>query len=74
VSDHVCFGCSKRIGSGEPHIHLPLDEWGQREGLGSLGIGDALVFPFCKPCTVETRDGWQLEAHEVRAGGADAVG
>jgi hypothetical protein len=66
---HVCFGCNKPIASSQPHIHLGLDEWGQREGLGALGLGDDdLVFPFCKPCTVESDRGWQLEAHEIRPG------
>jgi hypothetical protein len=65
-NDHVCWGCSKPVGSGQPHIHLPLDEWGQREGLAPLGLGDNdLVFPFCKPCTIDDPRGWQLEAHEV---------
>jgi hypothetical protein len=67
--DHICFGCSKPIGDGQPHIHIGLDEWGQREGLGVLGLGDDdLVFPFCKPCTVETEHGWQLEAHDISRG------
>jgi hypothetical protein len=65
---HICWGCQKPIGDGQPHIHIPLDEWGEREGLGSLGIGDLIVFPFCEPCTVETKDGWQLEQHKINPG------
>jgi hypothetical protein len=66
-ANHICFGCGEPIGSGQPHIHVGLDEWGQRQGLGSLGFGDNdLLFPFCQPCTEETpRGGWQLEAHEI---------
>jgi hypothetical protein len=64
--DHMCFGCGKPIGDGQLHIHIPLDEWGQRNGLGSMGLGDDdLLFPFCEPCTVKDPRGWQLEAHEV---------
>lgn len=64
-SDHVCFGCSRQIGDHEPHIHVRWGEWSGKQGLAQFGLDDLLTFPFCKPCTVETPDGWQLEAHEV---------
>jgi hypothetical protein len=63
---HVCFGCSRQIGSGQPHIHVPLDEWGATQGLPSVGLtDDDLVFPFCGPCTEQAGRGWRLEAHDT---------
>jgi hypothetical protein len=62
---HVCFACNRQIGDGEPHIHVGLDEWAIRNGQEPLGLDDLLTFPFCGPCTEETDDGWQLEAHEI---------
>jgi hypothetical protein len=64
---HVCFGCGWQIGSGQPHIHVPLDEWATTQGLPSLGLtGDGLLtFPFCGPCTEQAGRGWRLEAHEA---------
>ena len=64
-ADHVCFGCHKRIGSGEPHIHVPMDEWAATVGKDPLGMDDLLTMAFCEPCTVEARKGWHLDAHDV---------
>ena len=68
---HICFGCGSPIGDQQPHIHIGLDDWGQQEGLGALGLGDDdLLFPFCQPCTVESpHGGWQLEAHQIQQPG-----
>jgi hypothetical protein len=66
ADDHICFGCGRPISSGQPHIHIGLDDWGQREELASLGLGDDdFFFPFCEPCTTESRNGWQLETHAI---------
>ena len=62
---HVCMGCRKQIGDGEPHIHVGLDEFSAREGLTQFGLDDLLTFAFCEPCTSETDDGWFLEAHVI---------
>ena len=62
---HTCFGCHKQIADGEPHIHVPLDEFAAKEGLSALGLDDLLTFAFCEPCTTEAKDGWHLEAHDV---------
>ena len=63
--NHACLGCQRLIGSGEPHIHVGLDEWAGTVGLAQFGLDDLLTFPFCGPCTVEADKGWPLEAHEV---------
>lgn len=65
-SEHICFGCQKRIGDGDPHIHVPLDEWAATVGLGALGLDDILTTVFCQPCTVEARKGWRLESHPIK--------
>jgi hypothetical protein len=65
--EHVCFGCQKQIADHEPHIHIGLDEWAGREGIGGepLGLDDLFTFAFCEACTQKTDRGWQLEAHEI---------
>jgi hypothetical protein len=62
---HVCFGCRKQIGDDEPHIHVPMDDFAARNGGQQFGLDDLLTFAFCKPCTVDAEDGWQLESHDV---------
>lgn len=64
---HKCFGCQKQIADGEPHIHIPMDDFAARNGLGALGLDDLLTFAFCEPCTIPAEDGWHLEAHDVAA-------
>lgn len=61
---HVCFGCKKQIGDGEPHIHVGLDEFGADHGRDALGLDDLLTFAFCEPCTQEGGR-YHLEAHGV---------
>jgi len=65
VDTHTCFGCHKTIESMAPHLHLPLDEWGVKQGLPEIGIGDTIQFPFCEPCTEPDPSGWQLHAHDL---------
>ena len=66
---HDCYGCRKPVGDGEPHIHVPMDEWAAGEGMGALGLDDLLTFAFCEPCTITTRrTGWQLESHAIPRG------
>jgi hypothetical protein len=62
---HICFSCHRQIGDDEPHIHVPLDDFAARNGLAPLGLDDLLTFPFCEPCTIPQRGGWDLEAHDV---------
>ena len=62
---HVCCGCQKPIRSGEPHIHVGLDEWAEMHGKEQFGLDDLLTFPFCEPCTVDADKGWELTAHEI---------
>jgi hypothetical protein len=67
VSGHQCFGCRRPIQDGEPHIHVPLDEWAERNGLTRVGM-DALLgdFVFCQSCTEESKHGgWMLERHGI---------
>ncbi len=62
---HVCFGCQQQIRSGEPHIHVGLDEWAATQGYAQFGLDDLLTFPFCEPCTEKSRKGWRLESHVI---------
>ena len=66
---HVCMGCHKQIGDGEPHIHVGLDEFSAKTGLAQFGMDDLLTFAFCVPCTERADDGWHLEAHAFPAAG-----
>lgn len=64
--NHKCFGCGHEIQSGEPHIHVGLDEWAAKEGLDAgFGLDDLLTFPFCQSCTEKSDRGWTPEAHEI---------
>lgn len=75
ANSHQCFGCQRQIRSGEPHIHVGLDEWAAmqdlldtvsgKQGLTRFGMDDLLTFPFCEPCTETADHGWTLEAHEI---------
>lgn len=62
---HTCFGCQRQIRSGEPHIHVGLDEWSATVGLAQFGLDDLLRFPFCSRCIEKSERGWPEEAHEI---------
>jgi hypothetical protein len=72
TSDHRCFGCGKQLGDHEQHIHVGIDDWGQRQGHAPIGQGidDVLSFAFCEACTERSRDGWQFESHEIGSEGS----
>jgi hypothetical protein len=64
---HLCFGCGKQIESGEPHIHVGLDEWSASQGMDTFGLDDLLTFPFCSECIEDSERGWTPETHEIEA-------
>lgn len=65
-SEHTCFGCGKALDDYEPHIHVGLDDFAARTGIGDpLGLDDLLTFAFCEACTQRSENGWALEAHEI---------
>jgi hypothetical protein len=63
--DHRCFGCRRLVADHEEHLHLTLDEWGQRQGMEPIGLDDLFRFVFCSQCIQKTENGWQSEAHEI---------
>jgi hypothetical protein len=62
---HRCFGCGKHLRDHEAHIHVGLDAFAAKNGLGALGLDDLFTFAFCEACTEKSDDGWQLESHEI---------
>lgn len=70
TEEHKCFGCGRLLESGQPHIHVGLDDWSMRGGAGqTFGLDDMLTFSFCSDCTTKTEDGWQQEAHDIEREG-----
>jgi hypothetical protein len=67
MNEHRCFGCGRQISDEQGHIHVGLDDWGQRRGMEPIGAGidDVLRLAFCEDCTDPTEDGWSLERHEI---------